>query len=163
MNSASSYGDADEDRNDDSLLEKVHFASLLILYVGVNRMKRFFGELDFFFWFSSDSCHVASNWPSSYKCHHLLWRLNYNRIFCTFGTNFPPFCVVEDSFKLFFYMFNLYLTGFGMNVTFYTSFGLYSISRRLRCYRKSYELQHCVRMSVKLDFWSRISRTRECC
>lgn len=33
MNSASSYGDADEDRNDDSLIEKVHFASLLILAV----------------------------------------------------------------------------------------------------------------------------------
>lgn len=33
MNSASSYGDADEDRNDDSLVEKVHFASLLILAV----------------------------------------------------------------------------------------------------------------------------------
>lgn len=40
---------------------------------------------------------------------------------------------------------------------------LFSISRKLHCYRRSCELQRCVRMSVKPDFWSRISRTRECC
>lgn len=46
MNSASSYGDADDDRHDDTLIEKVHFASLL--YVGVHRLERCFGELNFF-------------------------------------------------------------------------------------------------------------------
>lgn len=62
MNSASSYGDADEDRNDDSLVEKVHFASLLILAVcWGSRDEKIFGELDFFFWFLSDSCHIALN------------------------------------------------------------------------------------------------------
>lgn len=92
MNSASSYGDAEEDRQEDSLIEKVGAASALVLaVVGAHHGRSA--------WFCPDS---------------------------------PPVSIQLETFLI--------------------PFGFFSISRRLRCYRRSCELQRCVRMSVKPDF-----------
>lgn len=99
MNSTSSYGDAEEDGQEDSLVEKVGAAPPLMAVL-VPRM-----EADAFGGVDLSACLSPASPPVSRKLE-----------------------------------------------TFLISLGFFSISRRLRCSRRSCELQRCVRMSVKPDF-----------